>query len=84
MITRFPLFKVTYPLDVAVNCWRITELLLNQLRTTSLSIPPENIRKPLVFCFQGVQKQTSDMKWIKEQKVCYSQINSFMTEVPII
>ena len=31
-----------------------------------LSIPPENIRKPLDFwCFQGVQKETSNMKWIK-------------------
>ena len=30
----------------------------------SLSILPENIRKPLVFwCFQGVQKETNGMKW---------------------
>ena len=36
----------------------------------SLSIPPENI--PLVFwCFQGVYKETSGMKWII-QKVNYT------------
>ena len=33
----------------------------------SLSIPPENIRKPEIFwCFQGAQKENSDMKWINE------------------
>ena len=32
----------------------------------SLLIPPENIRKPLVFwCFQGVSKEISGMKWVK-------------------
>ena len=40
---------------------------LNQALTHfhwSLSIPPENIRKPEVFwCFHGVQKETSGMKW---------------------
>ena len=31
----------------------------------SLSIPPENIRKPDIFlCFQGVSKETSGMKWV--------------------
>ena len=31
----------------------------------SLSIPPENIRKYLVFrCFQGVWEDASDMKWV--------------------
>ena len=31
----------------------------------SLSIPPENIRKPLVFwCFQGISKENSGMKWV--------------------
>ena len=25
-------------------------------------IPPENIRNPPVFCFQGVEKETSSMK----------------------
>ena len=28
----------------------------------SFSIPPEEIRKPEVFCFQGVKKKTSGMK----------------------
>ena len=33
----------------------------------SLSIPLENIRKPWVFwCFQGVQKTTNNMKWVKD------------------
>ena len=33
----------------------------------SLSILPANIRRPLVFrCFQGVQKETSGIKWIKK------------------
>ena len=32
----------------------------------SLSIPPENIRKPLILlCFQGVWKETSGMKWVE-------------------
>ena len=31
----------------------------------SLSIPPENTRKPKIFCFQGLQKETSSMKWVK-------------------
>ena len=32
-----------------------------------LSIPHENIRKPLVFlCFPGVSKDTSGMKWVKK------------------
>ena len=36
----------------------------------SLSRPPENNRKPLVFwCFQGVQKETSDIKRHKEYKI---------------
>ena len=26
--------------------------------------PPENIRKPLVFCFQGVSKEISSTKWV--------------------
>ena len=30
----------------------------------SLAIPPENIRKPKVFCFQGVEKEISGMKWV--------------------
>ena len=31
----------------------------------SLSISPENIRKPDIFlCFQGVSKETSGMKWV--------------------
>ena len=31
----------------------------------ALSIPPENIRKPKIFwCFQGVSKETSGMKWV--------------------
>ena len=32
----------------------------------SLSIPPENMRKPLSFFFQGVMKETSDMIWVSE------------------
>ena len=33
--------------------------------STSLSIPPENIRKPdISWYFQGVSKETSGMKWI--------------------
>ena len=34
----------------------------------SLSIPTENIRKTEVFgCFQGGQKETSGMKWVKKE-----------------
>ena len=34
----------------------------------SLLIPPENIRKPLIFrCFQGVSKKTSGVKWINQE-----------------
>ena len=32
--------------------------------------PPENIRKPLVFwCFQGVSKELSGMKWVKKSLI---------------
>ena len=32
----------------------------------SISIPIENIKKPLFFwCFQGIWKETSGMKWVK-------------------
>ena len=32
----------------------------------SLSIPPDNIRKSqVVWCFEGVKKETSGMKWVK-------------------
>ena len=38
----------------------------NPFYTTGLSIPTENIRKSMVFRrFQGVQKETSDIKWVK-------------------
>ena len=34
----------------------------------SLSIPPENIRKPLVCCcFQGVKKEASGTRWVKQK-----------------
>ena len=36
----------------------------------SLSVPPENIQKPLVFCFQWVQKETSGIKWAKNWSLC--------------
>ena len=40
---------------------------VNLFHTTVSFYTPENIRKPLVFgCFQGVQKETSGMKWVKE------------------
>ena len=33
----------------------------------SLLIPPESIRKPLVFwCFHGVSKEISGMKWVND------------------
>ena len=33
-----------------------------------ISIPPENIRKPLVFwCVQGVSKESSGMKWVNDK-----------------
>ena len=41
----------------------------------SLLIPPENIRKPVVFwCFQGVSKEISGMKWVKQNivKIAFS------------
>ena len=38
---------------------------LTDLCNWSLCIPPENIRKPLVFwCFQVVWKESSGMKWV--------------------
>ena len=40
--------------------------LLTYLCHWPLSIPPENIRKFMVFlCFQGVLKESSGMKWVK-------------------
>ena len=35
-------------------------------RYWSLSVPAENIRKPLVFCFHGINKETSGMKCVKD------------------
>ena len=33
----------------------------------SISIPPENIRKPeVLWCFQGVSKEISGMKWVDD------------------
>ena len=38
---------------------------LNTFHATGLFLyPPGNIRKPDVFCFQGVWKEISDMKWV--------------------
>ena len=35
----------------------------------SLLVPPENIRKPLVFWwFQGVSKEISGMKWVNQNQ----------------
>ena len=34
--------------------------------------PPASIRKPVVFwCFQGVSKEISSMKWVKEKQTKY-------------
>ena len=39
---------------------------INPFHVRSLLTPPENIRKPEVFwCFQGVSKEISGMKWVK-------------------
>ena len=32
----------------------------------SLSVPPENIRKPFVLMFSGGIKETSGMKWLND------------------
>ena len=38
----------------------------NSFYATGLFLPPENIRKPMIFlCFQGVLKETGDIKWVK-------------------
>ena len=54
------------PLKWMCNC------LYNKLISCrwSLSVPPENIQKPLVFCFQRVQKETSGIKWAKNWSLC--------------
>ena len=42
------------------------KVLLTHFTAPFLYIPPENIRKPEIFwCFQGVQKETPGMKWVK-------------------
>ena len=44
---------------------------INPFLATDLLIPPENIRKPEVFwCFQGVSKEISGMKWVKGLTNC--------------
>ena len=44
----------------------------------SLSIPPENIRKPLGFlCFQGVRKEINNMKWVKVMRLPSFQTSWF-------
>ena len=42
----------------------------------SLSTASENIREPLVFCFQGVQKDISGMKWVNVVRAKGSQHKS--------
>ena len=37
----------------------------------SLSIFPKNIRKALVFRFQGISKEPSGMKWVKKQIIYF-------------
>ena len=38
----------------------------------SFPIPPENIRKSDIFCcFQGLEKETSEMKWVNELFNCF-------------
>ena len=41
-----------------------------------LAIPRESTRKPEVFCFQRVQKQSSGIKWVK-----YAHIQVFISHV---
>ena len=44
----------------------VDQNLINPFHTTSLSIPNENIRKPVVFWyFQGAKKETIGMSWVK-------------------
>ena len=46
--------------QVKSSMWSITLSM-----PLSLSISPTNIKKPLVFwCFQGVEKEISGMKWV--------------------
>ena len=41
----------------------------NPFHATGL-LPLENVRKPEVFwCFQGVQKETSGMKWVNFERI---------------
>ena len=48
---------------IFTDCWPMS-------RHWSLLISPENIRKSLVFwCFQGVSKEISDMKCVKENLI---------------
>ena len=32
---------------------------------STLSLPPESIRKPVFWCFQGVEKEYTENKWVK-------------------
>ena len=50
-------------------------------------IPPESIRNPPVFCFQGVEKETSSMKKVKRRfwfplrlEPCTFQLNNWINE----
>ena len=44
--------------------------------------PPENIRKPLVFCFQGVSKEISGMKWVKRKEM--AQLKRKQTSIDVL
>ena len=41
-------------------------MILTHFMSRPLSMPPENITKPLVLRFQGVWKENSGMKWVKK------------------
>ena len=43
----------------------LTLILINPFYATSLFRLFHSSEKPLAFCFQGVQKEISDMKWVK-------------------
>ena len=50
------------------------KVLLTHFTAPFLYIPLENIRKPEIFCFQGVQKKTPGMKWVKALTIIKSLI----------
>ena len=68
-VSCLEIFKFQDAFKLCFLCFLFQRLIqINPFHARSFLIPPENIRKPLVFCFQGVSKEISGMKWVDKAR----------------